>query len=255
MEIAHFCDSWAETMLLAVECELSSSPKFLSDNALIALEVNDALERAAKRHRKFPHAECVISYRGGDMWKYQFAAPLLVTPKAAEWLYGGLGGRVKAIDHLPNFKGNKVAVVVYGEHLFPTAAQRSSLPRLLAGLEDGGGLRSDLPNTNYAYELLRRNIIECCRADEALEKPKDHTDGGKKRLHPDAAIVARNWFEGKNGQTFEGRPEHLDRITARIKGDHKPSTFDEFWSLLIGAASIEGKSAPAGATRTIQATC
>ena len=251
MQIANFCAQWSETMLLAVERELSSTPKVLSDNALIALEVNDALECAARRHRRFPNAGDVISYRGADLWKYQFAAPLLVTPKAAQWLYCGLSGRLKAIKHLTNFAGSKAAVVVYGEHVFPTAAQRSLLPGLLVELDDNQGLKVDLPNTKYAYELLRRNIIECCRADEALQKSKDHADDGKIRLHPDAAIVNRKWFNRKNGQNFEGRPEHLERIAARINNDHEPRTFDDFWDFHIDRSSTKGMSSPAVPTPAV----
>lgn len=58
-------------------------------------------------------------------------------------------------------------------------------------------------------------------------------DGGRKRLNPESAIIDRKWFQSNRGESFEGNPQHLDKIAARIKKEINPKTFEEFWDHLV----------------------
>jgi hypothetical protein len=233
--ILDFIKVWALGSLIKVERELKKNPKSLSKNAQIALEVNDLLAGAMRRHERFPQlaGKEIISYRGGDTWKYQFVSPLLVTRQAAEWLWTGKSGREKATRAFPKLKfQNSSMVTIYGEHNFPTAQQREHLPKTLFGLVQAGGVlkTKELPNTYLAYELLYRNIIECRRADETISQSKDPVWGGRGRRDDSSMIVNTRWIRSSN--CFDNRPEHLDKISEKIKNEMSPKNFDDFWNAL-----------------------
>jgi len=233
--IIAFNKAWAKTNLLKVEAELRKNPRHLSKNAQIALEVNDLLAAAVRRKERWPHLSGteIISYRGGDAWKYQFVSPLLVTRAAAEWVWRGRSGREKALKAFPGLRfDNSSMVVVYGEHNWPTAEQREHIPGILAHLKQAGGvlLSDELPNTFFAYELLYRNIIECRRADETINQPTNPVDGGLGRRDPSSSLVNVKWIRTNN--CFDNRPEHLDKIAERIRREETPASFEEFWSIL-----------------------
>lgn len=239
-KIFTFVDKWAETKMDEVEREIKTRSRktIPSKNTLRALEVHNLIAGAIGKLKLFPalpQNEELISYRAGDTWKYQFAAPLLISRGAAKWLWDGRSGREKAVDVFEGFTGNAQMVAIYGEHIWPTASMRTHLPRELLNSDERGSRRhvvERFPNTHYAFEVLRNNIIDCQLATEAIGVGEYTGGGGRHRCNPESTVVARRWFVGKDGETLEGRPEHLDRIACRIKQSYRPSSFDDFWSLL-----------------------
>lgn len=153
---------WAEQMLCQVEAEIRNRKRgtIPSKNTRLALEVHNLIRGAVEILKLFPaipQTEHLISYRAGDTWKYQFAAPLLISPAAARWLYDGRGGREKAKDAFPGFKGKSDMVAVYGEHIWPTASMRTYLPWEMRVADERGSRRNlidKFPNTHYSYEVL-----------------------------------------------------------------------------------------------------
>lgn len=234
---------WADAMLLQVEKELLTNP---SKRALLAAEINDSLRSAVDRQKRWPDADPmdIISYRSGDMWKYQFAAPLMITRLAARALFNNISARTKAYTLIVSFK-NKQTLIIHGEHGMPTSQQRRQIVNILIKKEIANQL--DLirfPNTAYARELLIINIIVCMHASETAHlstKDLPNADDLWSRYHSHADhddiepfIISRRWFQKRGGEDFHASIEKLDSIAARIKKDHSPSTFEEFWNLLVG---------------------
>lgn len=234
VDLDRFIRQWAETQLSQVERELITSP---TSRALLALEVNDVLRAGVNRLRRFPSlsGKEIFSYRAADIWKYQFAAPLLITEDAAKLLYQGYHGREKAVNVIEGFPGSRQMVLIHGEHILPTESQRDQLPHLLKMMEDSGTLDiARFPNTSHALVLLTMNKIVCMHPLETLRQSKQTKGGGWARLPiGKTAVVARRWFQKKDGEGFYGEPRDLGNIGKRIRDQFQPSTFEEFWNLLV----------------------
>lgn len=241
-EISRFLDSWVmEKLKNIVEAECTEILRrkaaglaigIMSANTRITLEVHGALKSQIENVKKFSNWH--PTYRSGDLVKFQFCLPPLITPQLAEYWYkfgpsiSTKDVREKAYIVDPSVTDRKT-IISYPEHTYPTKEIRK-LPHQLIHRTDLKNV--ELPNTYYAREALRLNRLELCLASQVSEKPDLIDEEGWLRVHPEAKLLNTNLMY--KDTIFSGDKHANSGLANMIKEVWKknPNSFESFWEHL-----------------------